>query len=115
MKSQLLRQLETLGTQLQVAKSEHEAQQKFLAGNETHTQLEKQTKKLAAQEQTIYQLQDCALLLHPWTPVLGLIGWWFCADVSSRAAGSDYGQTKENVINMSRDLNTMCVHALKLH
>jgi len=66
-KSQLLRQLETLGTQLQVAKSEHEAQQKFLAGNETHTQLEKQTKKLAAQEQTIYQLQDCALLLHPWT------------------------------------------------
>ena len=37
------------------------------------------------------------------------------ADVNSRAAGSDYGKTKENVLMMSKDLNDVCVNALKLH
>jgi hypothetical protein len=36
-------------------------------------------------------------------------------DVNSRAAGSDYRQTKQNVLMMSKDLNDVCVNALKLH
>lgn len=94
MKQRLLKQLETLGSQLQSAKTEHEAQQTFLRNDETHSQLNALVKKLGSQEQTVYQLQEY---------------------VNSRAASSDYRQTKENVLMMSKDLNDVCVNALKLH
>lgn len=58
-KQRLLKQLETLGAQLQSAKTEHEAQMTFLKTNETHSQLKDLVKKLGAQEQTVYQLQEC--------------------------------------------------------
>merc|ERR1711988_502020 len=93
-KQRLLKQLETLGSQLQSAKTEHEAQQTFLRNDETHSQLNALVKKLGSQEQTVYQLQEY---------------------VNSRAASSDYRQTKENVLMMSKDLNDVCVNALKLH
>merc|ERR1711988_2097902 len=93
-KQRLLKQLETLGSQLQSAKTEHEAQQAFLRNDETHSQLNALVKKLGSQEQTVYQLQEY---------------------VNSRAASSDYRQTKENVLMMSKDLNDVCVNALKLH
>jgi len=93
-KKRLLKQLETLGAQLQSAKTEHEAQQAFLKSDETHSQLNALVKKLGSQEQTVYQLQEY---------------------VNSRAAGSDYRQTKQNVLMMSKDLNDVCVNALKLH
>ena len=59
MKQRLLKQLETLGSQLQSAKTEHEAQQTFLRNDETHSQLNALVKKLGSQEQTVYQLQEC--------------------------------------------------------
>merc|ERR1711988_1318352 len=93
-KKRLLKQLETLGSQLGSAKTEHEAQQTFLRNDETHSQLTALVKKLRSQEQTVCQLQEY---------------------VNSRAASSDYRQTKENVLMMSKDLNDVCVNALKLH
>jgi chromosome segregation ATPase len=60
-KKRLLKQLETLGAQLQSAKTEHEAQQAFLKSDETHSQLNALVKKLGSQEQTVYQLQECTL------------------------------------------------------
>merc|ERR1711988_213509 len=93
-KQRLLKKLETLGSQLQSANTEHEAQQTFLRNDETHSQLNALVKKLGSQEQTVYQLQEY---------------------VNSRAASSDYRQTKENVLMMSKDLNDVCVNALKLH
>merc|ERR1711988_1077804 len=93
-KQRLLKQLETLGAQLQSVKTEHEAMQTRLRNDETHTQLSALVKKLGSQEQTVYQLQEY---------------------VSSRAASSDYRQTKQNVLMMSKDLNDVCVNALKLH
>jgi hypothetical protein len=58
-KQRLLKQLETLGAQLQSAKTEHEAMQTRLRNDETHTQLTALVKKLGSQEQTVYQLQEC--------------------------------------------------------
>merc|ERR1711988_210302 len=93
-KQRLLKQLETLGAQLQSVKTEHEAMQARLRNDETHSQLSALVKKLGSQEQTVYQLQEY---------------------VNSRAASSDYRQTKQNVLMMSKDLNDVCVNALKLH
>ena len=58
-KQRLLKQLETLGSQLQSAKTEHEAMQARLRNDETHAQLTALVKKLGSQEQTVYQLQEC--------------------------------------------------------
>merc|ERR1711988_1682766 len=93
-KQRLLKQLETLGSQLGSAKTEHEAMQARLRNDETHSQLTALVKKLRSQEQTVCQLQEY---------------------VNSRAASSDYRQTKQNVLMMSKDLNDVCVNALKLH
>ena len=62
MKQRLLKQLETLGSQLGSAKTEHEAMQARLRNDETHSQLTALVKKLGSQEQTVYQLQECTLL-----------------------------------------------------
>ena len=64
-KKRLLKQLETLGAQLQSAKTEHEAQQAFLKSDETHSQLNALVKKLGSQEQTVYQLQECTSTRNP--------------------------------------------------
>ena len=68
-KSRLQKHLDTLNVQLQQTKANHDEIGKFLRDDETHNNITELTKSLAAHEQNIYSLNDCALpveTLNPW-------------------------------------------------
>merc|ERR1711907_128351 len=78
--------LDTLNAQLQQTKANHEESVQFLRGDETHSNLIELTKKLAALHGQEYALNDY---------------------VEDKAMQSDYRQAKDNVVQMTNDLNRL--------
>jgi len=78
--------LDTLNVQLQQTKANHEESVQFLRSDETHSNLVELTKKLAALRGQEYALNDY---------------------VEDKAMQSDYRQAKENVVQMTNDLNRL--------
>merc|ERR1711871_1795944 len=85
-KSRLQRHLDTLNVQLQQTKANHDESVRFLREDETHSNLLELTKKLSTLHGHEYALNDY---------------------VEEKAIQSDYRQAKDNVIQMTTDLNRL--------
>ena len=104
-----------LNAQFQQTKANHDEVVRFLRDDEAHNRLTDLKKKVAAQEQMVYSLNDCAFS-GPKCKVWQVLKWLLCVVVvEARSQQSDYRQVKENVTLMTADLNKLCVKAMGLH